>query len=178
MIKKLAAAAITSCLGFGPMVVQAQNLTLHDTLVAAQVVSHHDRHTVRMIQRNLAHYAYYSGPIDGIWGPQTEMAVDLAHRAAYPHLYQVVDHEDGSGNVTLVPIQAAVTVVQSDRYVTLPHINRSVPAYYHIEGQGTVWLDIAYDTRPTAQRYDTLMVDRVDGYRVIAPTVRVPVVRH
>ncbi len=178
MITRLAVLALAGCLGFSPMSVHAQDMTLHDTLIVADNVPHHDSRTIRQIQRNLAHYAYYSGPIDGVWGPQTQLGIDLANRAERPDLYQVEEHDDGTGLVTLVPISAAVTLVPTDSYVTLPHINRTVPAYYHIAGQGTVWLDVAYDTRDSAQRYRTLMVDRIDGYRVISPTVRVPVIRH
>lgn len=155
----------------------AQDMTLSDTLSLAERIGPHDYRAVRAVQTNLAYYSFYSGPIDGVWGPQTELAVEFALRSERPQLYQIVEHSS-SNVVSLVPISVPVSIVPSDSFVTLPHINRVVPAYYHIEGQGNVWLDIGYQSNETAQRYQTLSVDRVDGYRVISPTVRVPVVRH
>lgn len=172
MIKRFAVLALLGFMGTGPS--QAQDITLFEALTMAEHVNHHDPRTIRTIQRNLAYYSYYAGPIDGIWGPQTQLAVDLANRAERPHLYQVVEHE--GGEATLIPLAAAVSFVPSDSYITLPHMNRVVPAYFHVEGQGTVWLDVSRRTNDTAQRYRTTFVDRADGYRTISPTMRVPVV--
>ena len=171
----------TACLLFCTVLsggVFAQDMSLSNTLALAEGIDRHNSRAVRAIQTNLAYYSFYAGPVDGLWGPQTELAIDLAFRAEQPHLYQIVEHTSDNGVASLVPISVAVSVVPSDSFVTLPHINRTVPEYYHIEGRGTVWLDIRYQSRETAQRYQTLSVDRVDGYRVIAPTIRVPVVRH
>ena len=35
---------------------------------------------VVMFQRGLAASGYYSGPIDGIWGPRSQAALDASHR--------------------------------------------------------------------------------------------------
>lgn len=156
----------------------AQDMSLSETLSLAERADRRDWRSVRTIQTQLAYYSYYAGPIDGVWGPQTDMAIILAHRAEQPRLFQVIEHGTNQGTASLVPISSPVRVVPASSYVTLPHIDRVVPEYYHIEGQGTVWLDIAFHAADVAQRYQTLSVDRIDGYRVITPAGRVPVVRN
>ncbi len=162
---------------------EAQTVRLADVLMAASHGEHGDRQFTRWVQRQLRHYSYYSGPIDGIWGPQTEAAIDLANRAAQPHVFNLVEEPGASGQARLIPVAPAFAaedlgLVPVNGRVTIPHVPATVPsAFAWSADRGALRYDLIART-DTAQRYETVFVDRADGYRVIAPSEVVVIHRH
>ncbi|WP_071675929.1 peptidoglycan-binding domain-containing protein [Nioella nitratireducens] len=162
---------------------EAQEARLSDVLLVAEHGSQSDRSLTRWVQRHLQGYGYYAGAIDGIWGPQTDTAVQLALRAAQPHVFNVVEDPAGTGRVQLLPVAPGSTPGQLglgpvDARITVPHMPAVVPsAYARRPDMGALVHDLI-PRRDAAQRYDTLFVDRADGYRIIVEREVVEVIRH
>lgn len=145
-----------------------QNMTLQDAVLIAAANPVAYSPALRDAQATLARYGYYTGPIDGTWGPLTARAVALAGATAGPRLFYVMEQaatSDGQVQAaSLLPIQPQEALVPSEVMVYFPHVDRVVPSYFlGASGSRYVLPSIAQE----ADRFQTVFVDRQSDYRTI-----------